>query len=154
LNLLAAGWQVNGITTFQSGQPLLMNNAPTNTIGFNAAQRIDNNGHSPLLPADQRTQNRWFDTSVFSLPAPFHFGNVNRYSPVLRGANVNSWNASLFKSAILRERYRLQFRAEFFNLMNHPIWAAPGATINTSTFGVTAQKNGNRTGQLGLKLLF
>ena len=154
LNLLVAGWQVNGITTFQSGQPLLINNAPTNTIGFNAGQRIDNNGHSALLPSDQRTQNRWFDTSVFALPASYHFGNTGRYSPDLRGPNANSWNASFFKNTTLHERYRLQFRAEFFNLMNHPIWAAPGATINTSTFGVTAQKNGNRTGQLGLKLLF
>jgi hypothetical protein len=154
LNILVAGWQINGITTFQSGLPLLINNAPTNTIGFNAGQRISNNGHSALLPSDQRTQNRWFDTSVFYLPASYTFGNTGRYSPDLRNPNTNTWNTSFFKNTTFRERYRLQFRAEFFNLMNHPIWAAPGTTINTSTFGVVAQKNGNRTGQLGLKLLF
>jgi hypothetical protein len=153
-NILVSGWQVNGITTFQSGLPLVINNTPSNTIGFNAGQRLDNDGHSALLPADQRTQNRWFDTSVFYLPASYTFGNTGRYSPDLRGPNTNSWNASFFKNTNIREHYRLQFRAEFFDLLNHPVWAAPGTTINTSTFGVTAQKNGNRTGQLGLKLLF
>jgi hypothetical protein len=73
---------------------------------------------------------------------------------VLKGPQTNNWNASFFKNTNLREGMRLQFRAEFYNLFNHPIWAAPGASPGTSTFGVVAQKNGNRTGQLGLKLLF
>ena len=126
----------------------------TNTIGFSTSQRPNNDGQSALLPPGQRTQNRWFNTSVFSLPPAYTFGNTTRYSPDLRGPNVNTWNASLFKNTAIREHSKLQFRAEFYNLPNHPIWAAPGTVLNASTFGVVAQKNGNRTGQLALKLLF
>ena len=81
LNLLVGGWQINGITTFQSGQPLLMNNAPTNTIGFNSGSGSTTTAIPHLLPADQRTQNRWFDTSVFRPAVLYHFGNTGRYSP-------------------------------------------------------------------------
>ena len=152
-NILVSGWQVNGITTFQSGMPLKIAMS-TNTIGFNAQQRPNDNGQSALLPSGQRTQNEWFNTSVFSLPPSYTFGNTGPYSPDLRGPNTNSWNASFFKNTAFREHYRLQFRAEFYDLLNHPVWAAPGTTLNTSTFGVAAQKNGNRSGQLGLKFLF
>ena len=145
---------MSGITEFQSGFPLAVT-ASTNTVGFgNVTQRPNNNGQSALLPSGQRTQAKWFNTSVFSQAAPFVFGNVGPYSPDLRGPQTNNWNTSFFKNTNLREGMRLQFRAEFYNFFNHPIWAAPGASLGTSTFGVVAQKNGNRTGQLGLKLQF
>jgi hypothetical protein len=152
-NVLVSGWQVTGITEFQSGFPLKIS-LSTNTLGFNANQRPNNNGTSALLPSGQRTQFQWFNTSVFSLPAAYTFGNTGPYSPDLRGPNTNVWNTSFFKNTALREHLNLQFRAEFYNLLNHPIWAAPGTTLGTSTFGVTAQKNGNRSGQLALKLIF
>jgi Carboxypeptidase regulatory-like domain len=153
-DLLIGGWQVSGITEIQTGLPLAITSS-TNTIGFGTAtQRPNNNGQSAVLPSGQRTQKEWFNTSDFSLPAPFTFGNVGPYSPDLRGPATNVWNTSLIKNTHLSERLNLQFRAEFYNLFNHPVWAAPGTSLGTSTFGVVAQKNGNRTGQLGLKLIF
>jgi hypothetical protein len=153
-NLLVSGWELSGITEFQSGFPLAVTSS-TNTIGFGSVtQRPNNDGQSALLPSGQRTQQEWFNTSVFSQAAPFTFGNAGPYSPDLRGPQTNNWNVSFFKNTNLREGMRLQFRAEFYNFFNHPIWAAPGTSLGTSTFGVVAQKNGNRTGQLGLKLLF
>ena len=152
-NLLVGGWQVNGIFTLQSGTPLSIS-VPVNSIGFGAGQRPNNNGQSARLSDGERTPQRWFDTSVFSLPAPFSFGNVGPYSADLRGQGVNSWTTSFFKNTLLREGVNLQFRAEFFNLLNHPMWANPGTTVNNSTFGQVTQKTGNRTGQLALKLIF
>jgi hypothetical protein len=76
-----------------------------------------------MLPSGQRTQQKWFNASVFSQAAPFTFGNVGPYSPDLRGPQTNNWNTSFFKNTNLREGMRLQFSAEFYNLFNHPIWA-------------------------------
>ena len=151
--LLIGGWQLNGTFEWQSGLPLAIT-LPTNTIGLGAGQRPNNNGHSAALSSSQQTQNRMFDTSVFSQPAAFTFGNTGPYSPDLRGPITNVWNASLFKSTAVTERLRAELRFEAFNLLNHPIWAAPGTVLNTATFGVSAQKNGNRTGQIALKLIF
>ena len=154
LNAIIGGWEVTGITEFQSGIPLAVTQS-TNTIGFGSVtQRPNNDGQAALLPSGQRTQKEWFNTSVFSQAAPFTFGNVGPYSPDLRGPETNNWNVSFFKNVDFNERFKLQFRAEFYDFLNHPLWAAPGATLGTSSFGVVAQKNGNRTGQLGLKLQF
>ncbi|MBL8213794.1 MAG: TonB-dependent receptor [Bryobacterales bacterium] len=153
VNLLAGGWQVNGVFTLQSGLPLSLT-VPVNSIGFGAGQRPNNNGRSALLAEGERTPLRWFDTSVFSQPAPFTFGNTGPQSPDLRGQGVNSWNVSFFKNTAIRERLNVQFRAEFFNFFNHPLWANPGTTVNTPAFGQVAQKSGNRAGQLALKLIF
>lgn len=152
-NLFVSGWQVNGILTLQSGLPLAIT-VPVNSIGFGAGQRPNNNGQSALLPEDQRTPQRWFDTSVFAQPAPFTFGSTGPQSPDLRGQGVNNWTVSFFKNTWIREGLNIQFRAEFFNLFNHPLWASPGTTLNTPTFGQVTQKTGNRTGQLALKFIF
>lgn len=152
-NVLVGGWQVNGVFTLQSGLPLAIT-VPVNSIGFGAGQRPNNNGRSALLPEDQRTPLRWFDTSVFSQPANFTFGNTGPFSPDLRGQGVHNWTVSFFKNTMIRERVNVQFRAEFFNFLNHPLWASPGTTVDTPTFGQVTQKTGNRSGQLALKLIF
>jgi len=152
-NLIIGGWQVNGVYTLQSGLPISIS-VPVNSIGFGAGQRPSNNGRSALLSKDQRTPSRWFDTSVFSQPGDFKFGNTGPQSPDLRGQGVNNWTASFFKNTSIRERLNVQFRAEFFNFLNHPLWASPGTTVDTPTFGQVTQKTGNRTGQLALKLIF
>jgi hypothetical protein len=52
------------------------------------------------------------------------------------------------------EQFTLQFRAEFYNALNHPLWASPGSTFGSTSFGVSPNKVNNRTGQLALKLVF
>jgi hypothetical protein len=153
-NLLVSGWQLNGTFAIASGQPLSIS-SPSNQLGFGAGtQRPTNNGQSAKLDDSQRTPARWFDTSVFSVTAPYTFGNTGPYSPDLRGPKTNSWNASVFKNTFIGERMNLEFRAEFYNVFNHPIWAAPGTTVASPTFGIVSQKTNNRTGQLALKLIF
>jgi hypothetical protein len=154
VELALGGWQTNGTLTIQSGLPLAMSSTPTNAINFGAFQRPNNNGHSALLPKDQQVPTRMFDTSVFSQPAAFTFGNTGPYSPDVRGQKTNIFNMSLFKSFRITERLRSEFRFESFNVFNHPIWVTPGSQINTATFGVSSQKTGNRTAQVALKLLF
>ncbi|MBS1828318.1 MAG: TonB-dependent receptor [Acidobacteria bacterium] len=153
LNMLIGGWQMNGVTTFQSGTPLAITN-PVNQLGFGAGSRPVNLGRSAKLAESERNPDRWFDTTVFAQPAPFTFGNTTRYSPDLRGPGVNSWTTGFFKDTHVSERFYVQFRAEFFNLFNHPLWGAPGTTVDTPLFGRVTSKTGNRTGQLGLKVIF
>ncbi|HMF78339.1 MAG TPA: hypothetical protein VK604_21960, partial [Bryobacteraceae bacterium] len=143
----------NGTVEVQSGLPLAIA-LPTNTIESGAGQRPNNNGQSAYLSPDLQTPNRMFNTSVFSQPASFTFGNTGPFSPDLRGTKTNVWNASLFKNIPIGERLRSQFRFESFNVFNHPIWATPGTTLNTAAFGVSSQKNGNRTAQVALKFIF
>ena len=84
VNAIIGGWQFNGITTLQSGTPLSI--TANNTAGiFGARTQPNNNGSDPRLsgPVEDRL-NRYFDTTVYSQPAAFTFGNEPIFSPVLR----------------------------------------------------------------------
>jgi hypothetical protein len=117
--------------------------------------RPNNNGHSANLPADQRTLNRWFDTSVFSQPDPFTFGNTGRLLPDVREPGISNFDFSTQKNFALTERIRLQFRGELFNIFNTPQFGRPGTTFGNPQFGViSSQANSLRQIQFGLKLLF
>jgi hypothetical protein len=155
-DLLLGGWQVNGILTLQSGS--LLGIGASNTSGlFNEAIRANNNGRSAKIDADAKDRlDRWFDSSVFSQPAPFTLGNVGTLVPDLRAHHTNNLDFSLFKQFGLTEKFRLQFRAESFNMVNRVQFSGPNTNVNGGTaFGrVTAQNNSPRQLQFGLKLLF
>jgi hypothetical protein len=105
-------------------------------------------------PAVDRLE-EYFDTSVFSQPEPFTFGNVGRYLPDVRQPGTKNWDFSLFKNFDLREDLRLQFRAEMFNFTNTPVFGAPNVALNNNNFGrITGQANSPRQIQFGLKLLW
>jgi len=101
------------------------------------------------------TVDRWFDTSQFTLAAPYTFGNVARTLGGLRGDNLKELETSLNKTTTIRERVKLQFRAECFNLTNTPQFAPPNTSLGAAGFGaVSAQNNQPRILQLALKLLY
>lgn len=155
VNALIGGWQFNGITTFQSGTPLSI--SANNTAGlFNPLTRPNNNGKSAKLsgPVDERL-NKYFDTSVFSQPAPFTFGNVSATLPDVRNDGVKNFDLSLFKQFAPIERLRVQFRVEALNAFNTPRFGGPNTSVTSTTFGqITSQANTPRQLQLGLKLLW
>lgn len=153
VDALLGGWQVNGIGTYQTGTPIAISNGGNNSKLGSPGQRPNNNGKSAKLA--EPTMDRYFDTSVFSQAGNFTFGNVGRFLPDLRLPGTNNWDMSLFKNFSILEKLNMQFRAEAFNALNHPVWAAPGTTVNaTSGFGQITSKNGNRQLQLALKLNF
>lgn len=140
VNLLISGWQINGISTFQSGVPLIVNTNLNNTGIFTPGQRPLNNGKSAKITGgttDERLA-RWFDTSVFSQPPTFTFGTVGRASPDMRTPGQRNMDLSIFKDTYFgpERRFNLQYRLEMFNAFNTPQFAAPGTTINTGNFGV------------------
>ncbi len=158
VSLLISGWQVNGITTFQSGQPMFIGALSNNTNIYTNSQRVNNNGHSAKITGgtvDSRLK-QWFDTSVFSQPAAYTFGNTARTLPDVRVPGLKYTDLSFFKNTYLRgEQLTLQYRLEMFNAFNTPQWGRPGPGLGTGNFGViSGTSQAPRNIQMALKLLF
>ena len=142
-------WQVNGIVTVQSGLPI------TPVLGFdnsntgNFYDRPDTVGNPNDGP---KNVTQWFNTSAFALPAPFTFGNTGRNT--IDGPGIRTVDFSLFKNFVFSESKLLQFRAEFFNLLNHPNFDPPGVTFGTPSFGVIGGAADPREIQFALKFIF
>jgi TonB dependent receptor-like, beta-barrel len=154
---LLTGWQTFGILTLQTGRPFTVallseiDNSGTgrSLLGFGANDR-------PNVVGDPRLANpsseRWFDTSAFIFPAPGTFGNAGRN--IVEGPGYQNFNASLMKNTAISERVNLQFRAEFFNLFNHPNFGLPDNFLGSPTFGRITTAREPRHVQFGAKLLF
>jgi hypothetical protein len=154
---LISGWQLNGILTFASGQPFgALVDGDNAVIGGFYAPRA-NRLRDGNLPSGQRTPNRWFDASAFATPPRGTFGNSGRN--ILDGPGTKLYDFSLFKNTYIGERFNVQFRAEFFNIFNHPNFLAPlGAGFDKvnapASFGIITQARNAREIQFGLKVIF
>jgi len=155
LDAVLGGWQINGVVTMQSGTPLTI--TASNTAGlFNPVTRANWNGQDPSLggPREDRLQ-RWFDTTAFSQPAAFTFGNAGATSPLLRTDSVRNLDLSLFKHFRVSGNVRFQARIEAFNALNRVQFGSPNVSVTSSSFGVvTSQANTPRQLQFGLKTLW
>jgi hypothetical protein len=153
LNAVAGNWQWNGILTAHSGQPFTpaLGTSTANTGAARPNRIADGN-----LPSDQRSVNRWFDKSAFTAPAPYNFGNAGRN--ILIGPGAFNLDFSVFKSFPLRwlgEGGQAQFRAEAFNLLNHPQFANPNARVDIPQGGIiTGLTTDMRQVQFALKIVF
>ncbi len=149
---MAGGWQVGGITTWRAGFPVNpfagVNRANTN-IGND---RPDASGQS--IGVDHSTTERWFNTGAFVLQPIYQFGNAGRYT--IMGPAGFSLDFSLHKDfRIPKEGHRLEFRAEAYNFLNHPVWGLPNATLSSVNFGrITSTSGSMRQMQLALKYVF
>ena len=155
VDAVLGGWQLNGIVTLQTGLPLALTTQNTSGSG-SAVLRPNNNGQSGALSGSVEGRlNKYFNTSAFSQPAPFTFGNTGRTLPDVRAPGVRNTDFSLFKNFHLKEWLSLQFRAEAFNLLNSVQFAAPNTSLNSTQFGIiSTQINSPRQVQFGVKLLF
>jgi hypothetical protein len=150
-NLLIGGWQTNGILTIQTGLPFNLGHAGANTGGAGGSR--PDYLREPTLPSDQRSLARWFDTTAFGTPAIYTFGNLARNA--LFGPGRWNYDSSLFKNFHLNEKMRFEFRAELFNLFNHPQFGQPAATIGAGGVGTITSTVGNpRQIQIGGRFIF
>jgi hypothetical protein len=153
LNAALGAWQINGIITLNSGLPTQITTTGNTSFSFGGGQRPDSTGRNAKL--ENPTLDKWFDTSAFRLPAQYTFGNVGRMHPSLRSDFVENMDFSIFKRFQVKERLSLEFRGEWFNSFNHPIFGEPNGTVGNAQFGrVASTANGPRQTQLALKLLF
>jgi hypothetical protein len=98
--------------------------------------------------------NRYFDTSAFSLPGPFTFGNVSRTLPDVRAPGQVNFDFAMLKNTKITERVSAQFRVEAFNALNNTNFGAPGQSIGSPAAGVISSAGPARIVQLALKLYY
>jgi hypothetical protein len=142
------GWHLNAITTLQKGLAIAPQSGNTNRPNVVP-------GCDPYLA--EPTLSRWFNTSCYTVVTPFTYGNASRTIPDVTGPGVRNIDFSIFKDFAFKERYKLQFRGEAFNLFNTPFFEVPGRDVNTSSFGVVSAQlttPGPRELQFSLRLSF
>ena len=153
------GWEVSGVSQFQSGAPLnVLGSVDQAGVGpGNGSQPWNNNGSSPSISSQafsfsNADKNYWFNPAVFTLPAPGTFGSAGK--GIIRGPSSQIWNIGLRKNFAVREKMRFQLRGEAFNFMNHPNWSNPTTTATSAAFGKVQAKTGNRDVQVAARLEF
>jgi hypothetical protein len=157
LDGILGGWQVSGITTFQSGTPISVNPSSdaSNTGQFSWAERADKVG--PVHYMDIRKTGYWFNADAFAVPKLGTFGDSARGA--LIGPGINNWDLTIAKNFRIKEKTTLQFRAEMFNAYNHTQFS--GAGVNTTVgpgleklTGLVSAALPPRNMQLALRLEF
>jgi len=178
------GWQVNVISTFQSGQPFTIFSNNDNSLQGNFLDRPNLIGKIRTMNARQVSSfsgaaancsgatpdpvsgnisgNFYFDPTAFDC----QFNNDLHLAPgslasfgdlgrnTLRGPGINNWDISFLKKTKITESKVLEFRAEMFNAFNHAQFLNPDASGFSSTFGQISQTRGPRLVQFALKLYY
>ena len=150
VNAVLGGWQLGGILFLRSGEPfsVTVSGDVANMGTTNYANRIGNGN----LPGSQRTIDRWFDTSAFTLPAQLTIGNGGR--GILFGPGSASMDAKIGKNWMIAERLRLEYRLEMFNFTNRPNFGTPNGTLNNQQVAAITSAADPRRVQMGMKLVF
>jgi hypothetical protein len=152
VDAVLGGWKLGVLENAESGPTFTVITTANTTNAFPAGSLRPNLVGNPVLPSDQRTIARWFDTSAYSNPPALTFGNSPRSG--LRGAPVVTTDATLEKTFHPSERWRVEVRAEMYNLLNHAIFNVPGFTFGAPDFGVVSSARNPRTAQLAARLTF
>ncbi|HXB69948.1 MAG TPA: TonB-dependent receptor [Candidatus Acidoferrales bacterium] len=161
LDAIAGGWELNTINTAHTGTPLdVIYAAPT--INDNTGLSNDYRGQEFLRPnvtgsatSQSKSQelNTFFAGYTFTTPfATAPYGNLGRNA--FRSPGFEQWDFAANKNFRIRESIRLQFRSEFFNLLNHTNLGVPDTKTTDAAFGTIRSTYPSRQIQFALKLLF
>lgn len=149
---ILGGWELAGVIQLQSGIPL----AVTQATNFNAfagfGTQRPNVITNPNLASSERTTERFFNTSAFSMAPQFTIGNSSR-NPV-RGPQYRNADIALIKRTYFGEYRNIEFRAEAFNVTNTPPLGAPATIAGAAGFGSITSAGDPRVLQFGIKINF
>ncbi|WP_158748660.1 TonB-dependent receptor [Acidobacterium sp. S8] len=159
-NLIIGDWQTSGIVTLSSGTWFTVTDANANFANSDGQQRPD------VVPGQKANgkpcmTGTFFNTCAFQDPQQGSFGNVGLNT--LRGPGVENWDASILKDFPISEDRHFEFRAEFYNMLNHAnfLFAAPGpqnsnnaTVLGSTTFGYVTAARAPRQIQFGLKFYY
>ncbi len=149
-NAILGNWRLGGILSLHSGFPITVSALDrSGTIGLGprancVASPAGSDGVGPF--------STWFNTAAFKQPSAGTFGSCGvgtTYGPGLRDLDLSAQ-----KDFHITEAKRLEFRVEFFNFTNTPIFNAPNANVNAATFGQITVAQGERNIQVALKFYF
>jgi hypothetical protein len=154
---LLTGWSAQGILTAQSGRPFTVallgeidnSNTGRASLGFGANNRPNRVGSGVLT---NPSHSAWFDTGAFMFAPYGSFGNSGRN--ILDGPGYKDVSLSVIKNSKLNEDMNVQFRAEFFNALNHTNFDLPDNFLGSPTFGKISSVASPRRVQFGLKLIW
>ena len=152
-NQIIGGWQLAGVTTFETGQPFSVTYTAPGSQVYGASGRANQVPEVPLYPA-HKSLAQWFNPAAFTAPAPYTFG-TSGYD-MLWGPHAQNWDMNLVKNLGIGERYRVQLRGEVFNVFNHPNFSVPSSAIsNPASVGVISSVvTENRTMEFAAKFNF
>jgi hypothetical protein len=151
---LLGGWQLTGIVVGLSGAPLTARAGTDRSLTGQNLDTADVIGDWKLAGGRSRQEeiNGWFNTRAFVLPAvgAFGTGSIN----MLRGPGAVSTDFGGYRNFKLKERFNVQFRAQFYNALNHTRLGNPNTTFTSAAFGRILGASDPRVGEMGLKLSF
>jgi hypothetical protein len=168
LKFIVNGWSTSGLITHRSGDTLT---AYANTDVSLTGLGQDRAQENSALPAYSRDSNNagdcpgtkacvnWLNNAAFALPVNTGpgtgFGNVQKGS--LRGPGQTVWHAAMVRSFHVAGERSVQFRAEYFNVLNHTLLNNPsvaGPTTSSTSFGTITGTGDPRIAQFALKYVF
>ncbi|MBL8290423.1 MAG: TonB-dependent receptor, partial [Bryobacterales bacterium] len=154
VSFVAGGWQVSGFATYRSGAPLsITDTVDTAGVGPGSGNQPWDLVGDPSVSGERGLDRPWFNGAAFARPALGRFGNAGLN--ILRGPGFSNLDLALFKNFRVRENgLNIQFRAETFNTVNHPVLSNPNINPRGGFFGVVTGKSGERNLQLALKVSF
>jgi len=160
------GWRTSGLIQHSSGDALTLlagKDISLTGLGYDRPQQVstsvyNKSSHGGNCAAGKNCYN-WINASSFQLPvnsgAGTGFGNMTKGT--LRGPAYTDWDGAVIRTfPILREAASAEFRAEYFDLLNHTILGDPATSVTSSTFGeiTSAGSAGPRIAQFSLKIIF
>jgi len=150
---VVGGWELSAVGTARSGLPVNV------TISRSSSALPDGNASNQrpnlvpgvsLIPPGGQTIHEWLNPAAFAVPARLTWGNLGRY--ITQGPHEWEAEMALSKRTLLTERFTLNFRAEAFNLFNHPNYGNPVANFSSGAFGrITSILNTGPTGTGGTR---
>ena len=150
------GWQTAGIISLQSGLPIgvstelslpAIGGIRPNVVSSKVYLNHDRGSFDPAT-------DNYLNIAAFAAPAPFTFGNAPRLFSQYRSFGTRQWDAVLEKSIPIYERLKLNFKAEFFNILNIVNFGPPNTDINNPAFGRITTAAASRTGQISTTLIW
>ena len=160
VDAVLGGWEINTINTANTGTPLDVfytpgcgqrRDRPHPGLSRRSRHAAERRRRTPRAPRD--TINHYYGNYTFTIPpANAPFGNAGRNA--FRGPSFWQWDLGVNKSFRITERARLQFRSEFFNVLNHTNFAIPDSNISDAAFGTIRSTFPARQIQFALKLMF
>ncbi|MEJ7605088.1 MAG: hypothetical protein WKF37_02215 [Bryobacteraceae bacterium] len=156
---IGSGWQMNVIGTLRSGFPFSVSCGCDPLKVGQASSRADIIPGVPVRPANYSVPTNQLNLAAFAAPVG-HIGTLARNA--LYGPGDVNFDSSFFKDFAVTEKQRLQFRAEFFNIFNHPQFRNPSAALSnlpffgqtTSTLSTIEGFHTNRQVQFALRYSF
>lgn len=149
--LLLADWQLGVGVNLHTGGPftVIVSGNPANTSRGTIRPNVTGD---PNLPGDERTPEQWFNTSAFTAPASFTFGNSPRNG--VEGPGVKLLDVNLQKRVPLGGDRALEVRFDAFNALNTAQFGTPNRVLGSPTFGRITSTGPGREMQFGLRLIF